>query len=142
MGMVDFNITEAGKAVSGLFTGIREAITGEKIKDPQALAEIQYKFAELESRWKDYESKTLDLQTSVIVAEAQGESWLQRNWRPVTMLAFVAIIILYWFGIQPENLTQDTINKLFQIIQYGMSGYIIGRSGEKIAKSYFEAKKA
>jgi hypothetical protein len=141
MGMVDFNITEAGKAVSGLFTGIREAITGEKIKDPQALAEIQYKFAELESRWKDYESKTLDLQTSVIVAEAQGESWLQRNWRPVTMLAFVAIIILYWFGIQPENLTQDTINKLFQIIQYGMSGYIIGRSGEKIAKSYFEAKK-
>jgi hypothetical protein len=141
MGMVDFNITEAGKAVSGLFTGIREAITGEKIKDPQALADIQFKFAELEARWKDYETKALSLQSSIIIAEAQGESWLQRNWRPVTMLSFVSIIILYWFGIQPENLSQDTIDKLFEIIKYGLSGYIVGRSGEKIAKSYFDSKK-
>jgi hypothetical protein len=141
MGMVDFNITEAGKAVSGLFTGIRESLTGEKIKDPQAMAEIQYKFAELESRWKEFKSKALELQTSIIIAEAQGESWLQRNWRPVTMLGFLTIIFMYWFGIQPENVSQETITELFGIIKIGLGGYVLGRSGEKIAKTYLETKK-
>lgn len=32
-------------------------------------------------------------QSAVIMAEATGQSWIQRNWRPLTMLSFVFIIV-------------------------------------------------
>ena len=38
-----------------------------------------------------YEAKLMDAQASIIKAEAQGQSWLQRSWRPITMLTFLMI---------------------------------------------------
>ena len=35
----------------------------------------------------------LKAQSDIITAEAKGDSWLQRNWRPVTMISFVFIIV-------------------------------------------------
>ncbi len=32
-------------------------------------------------------------QAGVIKAEAQGEGWLQRSWRPLVMLVFTALIV-------------------------------------------------
>ena len=75
---------------------------------------------------------------SIIKTEAQGESWLQRNWRPLTMLSFLGLLFLYWFGIQPDNLSQETLDKLFQLLQIGIGGYIVGRSVEKAVKVYKE----
>lgn len=74
----------------------------------------------------------------IIVAEATGESWLQRNWRPLTMISFLGILFLYWFGIQPEGLTQETLDKIFTLLQIGIGGYIAGRSVEKAVKVYKE----
>ena len=34
----------------------------------------------------------------VVKAEAQGQNWLQRTWRPITMLVFVALIVARWLG--------------------------------------------
>jgi hypothetical protein len=34
----------------------------------------------------------------VVRAEAQGQSWLQRTWRPITMLVFVGLIVARWLG--------------------------------------------
>lgn len=76
----------------------------------------------------------------IIKAEAGGESWLQRNWRPLTMLSFLALLFMYWLGIQPENLTQDTLNRLFELLQIGIGGYIMGRSAEKGISAYFDGK--
>lgn len=70
---------------------------------------------------------------SIITAEAAGESWLQRNWRPLMMLWFGVLLGLYWFGIMPPNLTQETLERLFSLLQLGIGGYIGGRSLEKIA---------
>ncbi len=75
---------------------------------------------------------------SVVVAEAQGEGWLQRNWRPLTMLSFLILLFMYWFGIHPENLSDAVIMKLFDLLQIGIGGYIISRGAEKGIKTWKE----
>jgi len=74
--------------------------------------------------------------TSLILAEVQGESWLQRNWRPLLMVWFAGLVGFHWFGFTPGNITQDTVNHLFQLVQLGVGGYVVGRSGEKIVKEW------
>lgn len=85
--------------------------------------------------------KELEGAMNIIVAEAKGESWLQRNWRPLTMLTFLALLLLYWVGIQPDNLSQETLNKLFDLLKIGIGGYIGGRTIEKGLKTYTEGMK-
>lgn len=82
------------------------------------------------------ESELSNAAAKIITAEAQGESWLQRNWRPMLMIWFAILVGAYWFGMTPPNLSEDRIGDLFQLVQIGVGGYIVGRSGEKIAKSW------
>lgn len=103
------------------------------IPDKKAQLEAKQKLVQLE---QDGKMQELQAAMNVVVAEAKGESWLQRNWRPITMLSFLVLLFLYWFGIQPEGLTQDTINKLFDLLQIGIGGYIVGRSLEKGVKEW------
>lgn len=82
----------------------------------------------------EYEKLLLELQTKLVNAEITSDSWLAKNWRPITMLVFTGIVVMYWFGYQPENMTPETISDLFDLIKIGLGGYVVGRSGEKIAK--------
>lgn len=72
-----------------------------------------------------------------IRAEINSESWLSSNWRPLTMLTFVALICAYWFGFAPDYLVENpsVVSELFSLVKLGLGGYVIGRSGEKIVKS-------
>lgn len=74
--------------------------------------------------------------SSIILAEVQGESWLQRNWRPLTAVTFTGLVVAHWLGWTAPNLTQETINSLLDIIQVMIGGYVVGRSGEKIVKEW------
>ena len=78
----------------------------------------------------------LNAATSIILAEANGESWLQRSWRPLMMLWFAGLVGAHWLGLTPDNLSQDTVNHLLNIVQVGIGGYVLGRSGEKIVREY------
>lgn len=69
----------------------------------------------------------------VVMSEAKGESWLQRNWRPMLMVWFAVLIGAYWFGFVPVNMPVPIVEKLFTLVQIGVGGYVVGRSGEKIA---------
>jgi len=68
----------------------------------------------------------------VVKAEAQGQSWLQRTWRPITMLVFVGLIVARWLGWSAPNLGEAEVLKLWDIVEIGLGGYVIGRSAEKI----------
>jgi hypothetical protein len=68
----------------------------------------------------------------VVRAEAQGQSWLQRTWRPITMLVFVGLIVARWLGWSAPNLGDAEVLKLWDIVEIGLGGYVIGRSAEKI----------
>ena len=82
----------------------------------------------------------LEGSVQIIVAEAQGGSWLQKAWRPLTMLTFVVMIVMWWLGFTPENalITEALVDKFFSIVQIGLGGYIAGRSAEKVAKAWKE----
>lgn len=77
----------------------------------------------------DYEKQLLDSQKSIIVAEAQGGSWLQRSWRPITMLTFLVLVVCDSFGWLATPLAAEA----WTLLQIGLGGYVAGRSLEKIA---------
>lgn len=71
----------------------------------------------------------------IIAGEASSEAWLTRMWRPLTMVAFVGIILAYWFGYTPPNINaplSPTLDRIFNIIEIGLMGYIPARTIDKI----------
>lgn len=77
----------------------------------------------------DYEKSQLQAKADIIKAEAQGQSWLQRSWRPITMLTFLLLVVLDSFGLLASPLADEA----WQLLQIGLGGYVVGRSLEKIA---------
>lgn len=95
--------------------------------------------ADLQRRLIDQQDAGLKAQMQIILAEATGESWAQRNWRPVLMLVIVAIIANNYllapylgamFGV---GLQLELPEHMWNLMTLGVGGYIAGRSGEKIA---------
>ena len=82
------------------------------------------------------DNKTIQTQANVIMSEANGDSWLQRNWRPLVMLNFSCLITAHWLGYTPENLSELQILALLEIVKVGLGGYVLGRSAEKVMKEY------
>lgn len=120
--------------IGPLFGVIDEAVT-DKDKAAQLKANIQMKLLSLSGE----ETKHA---TNVLLAEIGGESWLQRNWRPILMLSIVGIVVnnyilypyLSLFGVPATVLELPT--ELFNLMTVGVGGYVVGRSGEKIMKAY------
>lgn len=106
--------------------------------DKQAAAEAKLKLLELQQQG---DLKELDTAANIIIAEASGEGVLQRNWRPITMLTFVGLIVAHWLGFTAENLTEPQIMGLLDIVKIGIGGYIVGRSVEKGIKEYKKVEK-
>lgn len=69
----------------------------------------------------------------IIKSEAQSESWLARSWRPITMLTFTGLIVARWFGWAAPGLSEAEYLKLWGIVEFGLGGYVAGRTLEKIA---------
>ena len=86
---------------------------------------------------KEYDQILQELKSKadIITTEAKSESWITRNWRPITMLTFVVLITADWLGFTATNLTETLKLKLFDIIQFGLGGYVVGRSAEKVLPS-------
>lgn len=86
--------------------------------------------------------KELEAKRDIIVAEAGGESWLQRNWRPITMMSFLVLLFVYWFGFAPDYIIANptVVDSVFDLLKIGIGGYIVGRSAEKVSKDYLQNK--
>jgi hypothetical protein len=97
----------------------------ERLQIKSKLFEMQ---SQLSSQILDYEKAQLDAKSQLILAEAQGASWLQRNWRPITMLTFLALVVLDSFGLLAFRLASEA----WSLLQIGLGGYVVGRSVEKI----------
>ena len=84
-----------------------------------------------------FENKSNELESAakIVLAEAQG-SWLQRNWRPLLMVTFAGLIVAHWFGFTAPNIPESVQNSLLNIVMVGIGGYVVGRSGEKIADKF------
>jgi hypothetical protein len=77
----------------------------------------------------------------IVKTEAAG-GFLASSWRPITMLVFVVLIVARWFGWSAPNLQEQEYLKLWDIVQLGLGGYVIGRSFEKVVPSVADALKS
>lgn len=91
--------------------------------------------ANMLSEFLGYEATLVEQAGQTIRAEASGESWLQRNWRPLAMLNFLGLINAYWFDLTPEKITPELAVALLDLVKIGLGGYVVGRSAEKVAKA-------
>jgi len=117
--------------ITSLFEPVSKLIS-EAIEDPDKANALKAKMFEVQSKIgikaMELELETLKAKTSVIVAEATGESWLQRNWRPITMLTFLILVCLDSFGMLAFRLAPQA----WTLLQIGLGGYVVGRSAEKV----------
>jgi len=97
----------------------------EKLKLQAQMKVIENEF---QAKLLDYETKLMESKASIITAEAAGQSWLQRSWRPITMLTFLALVVMNSFGWLANPLADEA----WLLLQIGLGGYVGGRSMEKI----------
>lgn len=77
----------------------------------------------------------------IVKTEAASSHWLAANWRPLVMLTFAGLIVARWFGWAAPNLSEAEYLKLWSIVEFGLGGYVVGRSVEKIAGPIADAVK-
>lgn len=116
--------------LSGAIKPITNLIDSLHTSDEEKLI-LRNELSKIESKMGlkllEYEKQLLSAQSNIIIAEAQGGSWLQKSWRPITMLVFLILVIADSFGL----LTTPLAPQAWTLIQIGLGGYVVGRSGEK-----------
>ena len=90
---------------------------------------------EIQRQLIENKSNELESAAKIVLAEAQG-SWLQRNWRPLLMVTFAGLVVAHWFGFTAPDIPESVQNSLLNIVMVGVGGYVVGRSGEKIADKF------
>lgn len=128
------SIFSSGDTIKGTMEGagelvkdVRTAITGEIPAE---------KRAEIEAQLFEIEAKIKDSQAQIVMAEAQGDSWLQRNWRPIVMIWFAVLISMFYFGVTPEGISEAVQIELMGLLKIGLGGYVIGQSAEVVADKW------
>jgi len=108
------------------------------IPDKEKQQEAQLELLTLASKG---ELATLAASAGIIEAEAKSDSWLAKNWRPIVMLTFCALIVARWLGYSAPNLQPEEYIMLWKIVEFGLGGYVVGRSTEKVASTIATALK-
>tara|TARA_R110002153_G_C13290455_1_gene494827 strand:- start:581 stop:973 length:393 start_codon:yes stop_codon:yes gene_type:complete len=118
-------VKEIGKVLDNLFTTDEERLKAKN----EVFRVLREKELELQK-----------MQTEIIIAEAQG-NWLQRSWRPILMLAF-GFIVIYVKFIAPlfDLKIPELEDEFWNLLQLGIGGYVIGRTGEKMMKDFVQKK--
>lgn len=127
----------AWKIITGLISPVSDLIDELHTSEEERLqvkASLFSAQTQMAVKVMEYESELLKAQSQVITAEAQGASWLQRNWRPITMLTFLVLVVADTFGWTHFRLAPDA----WTLLQIGLGGYVVGRSAEKIVPKITE----
>lgn len=92
--------------------------------------------AELLRCVQEWERELVRERAELLREEAHG-NWLQRSWRPLVMLTFAIVILIGTFT--DISILSDT-SRFWDLLEIGLGGYVIGRSGEKMAEAVFKLK--
>lgn len=120
--------------------GIGKSLIQRIWPDPNEQAEQLHKLSELEQKGDIAELQAyvtvLQGRLSVIKSEAESEHFLTANWRPITMLTFVALIVARMFGVTADGISEAEYLKLWGLVEIGLGGYVVSRGAEKLMKTY------
>jgi hypothetical protein len=131
---MSFLATVANFILPGVFKEVDKAIPDQDLN-----ARLK---ASIQTAVLTADSNALQAQAGIITAEAKGESGLQRNWRPLTMMVFVFIVfnnyILapYLQAMFSWSVSLQTPPDLWALIKIGLGGYVVGRSAEKCVAAW------
>ncbi len=106
--------------------------------DPEQRAQAQLALLELAQKG---ELAEFTGRAEIVKTEAASNHWLAANWRPILMLVFGGLIVARWFGWAAPNLSEAEYLKLWSIVEFGLGGYVVGRSAEKIIPAAVAALK-
>lgn len=117
-----------GSIAAPILQGVFNVID-QSVEDKDQAARIK---ARLQEMVLSGQMKEIEAAARIIVAEAQGESWLQRNWRPMLMCLFGVIvannfIVVPLFATPRAEIPPD----MWDLLKIGVGGYVVGRSVEK-----------
>ena len=104
----------------------------ERLKHKERLLEVQ---AIAMQTVFEYESDTLQARAAIVNSEAQSDHWIVASWRPIVMLTLTSLVVVDSFGWLANPLSGEA----WLLLQIGLGGYVVGRSGEKIAKTIKQA---
>jgi hypothetical protein len=127
-----------GGGVKETIDSIGNAIDKIDKSDEKLVLQLKYKelLMKIEGACIDYESKLLDSKSTIINSEAKGESWLQRNWRPLLMCICMFIVFNNYVLVPYFNLPVTTLDDhIWTLMDLGVGGYVAGRSLEKISEN-------
>ncbi len=114
---------QAGEQISGIVDGLTTS-DEEKSTAKAKLSEIVL----------DSLNRISEAQSEVLKTEMKG-NFLQRSWRPITMLCFVVLLVIRWTGISTHAIDLSLEMQLMEIIKIGLGGYVFSRSAEKISET-------
>lgn len=83
---------------------------------------------EIQSLVYRYKSELVREQSAAVGDEMRG-NWLQRSWRPMVMLVLTLLVVL---GVFTESSMLSDTSRFWDLLEIGIGGYVIGRSGETI----------
>ena len=127
----------AGPVIKGIFGTV-----DQMVEDKDLSAKLKNQLQTQVMTMMDTEIKA---SRDIIMAEAKSDSFIAKNWRPITMLVFVVIIannyILFpylqlFFG---TGAMLDLPPDMWDLLKIGLGGYVVGRSAEK-GIAVFKAK--
>lgn len=106
------------------------------IPDPAARDAARLKLLEMQSAG---DLADLTARADIVKTEAASTGLLASNWRPLVMLVFTGLIVARWFGWSAPGMAPAEALKLWDIVQLGLGGYVVGRSAEKIVPQIADA---
>ena len=132
-----------GKVIGGVTNIIDQKVEDTDLKN-QLKAELTSTI--LNQNHSEFETQIKE-QTKIVLAEANSQSWLARNWRPGLMCLFGLIIAnnyivfpyMNMFFADKAVLLPVPVH-LWDLLKLGIGGYVVGRSGEKIVSVWKDKK--
>ena len=97
---------------------------------------------ELNAQLINGDHEELIAKSKIVQAEASSKHWLTATWRPALMWICIIVIANNYIISPILNATFGTSLELtipdpmWNLLTIGVSGYIVGRSGEKIAQNW------
>lgn len=131
-------VKSVGDVVGRFVTTDKDRLEAERALSDAALAH-QAKVLEAQGLLAQH-------QAEVIRAEATSQSWLASNWRPLLMLTFTYIVahnyvvapLLAAFAPSLPPASLPIPDEMWSLLKLGMTGYIAGRTIEKVAPQLAE----
>lgn len=128
--------------IGGTIADAFAKIVGVFKADPNKVLEAQTELAkiqiELQGKLVDQVSTEMQSAAEIIKAEAQSQSWLPRNVRPLLLLIwglvisvniFIPVVARFWVPTIQPLIVPDWVYKLVAI---GFTGYVTARTWEKV----------